>query len=63
MALGFTGSAIEHRLATGRLHLVTRGVYAVGRYQLGREGRWTAAVLACGPDALLSHRSAAALWG
>lgn len=26
-------------------------------------GRWTAAVLACGPGALLSHRSAAALWG
>ena len=26
------------------------------------QGRWLAAVLACGSDALLSHRSAAALW-
>lgn len=27
------------------------------------EGWWTAAVLASGPEAVLSHRSAAALWG
>jgi very-short-patch-repair endonuclease len=38
-------------------------VYAVGRPEVGQEGRWMAAVLSCGPDALLSHRSAAALWG
>jgi hypothetical protein len=30
---------------------------------LSREGRWIAAVLACGPGAALSHRSAAALHG
>jgi very-short-patch-repair endonuclease len=30
---------------------------------VGRLGRWMAAVLSCGPDALLSHRSAASLWG
>lgn len=29
---------------------------------MGREGRWMASVLACGPGACLSHRSAAALW-
>jgi hypothetical protein len=63
LALGFTAAAIEHRLAEGRLHLVTRGVYAVGWPRLTRERRWMAAVLACGPDAALSHRSAAALWG
>jgi hypothetical protein len=61
--LGFTGKAIRHRVNCGRLHPVRRGVYAVGRVQIGREGRWMAAVLACGPDALLSHRSAAALGG
>ncbi|HET8566721.1 MAG TPA: DUF559 domain-containing protein [Solirubrobacterales bacterium] len=45
------------------MHLVMRGVYAVGRPCLTREGRWTAAVLACGRGAALSHRSSAALWG
>jgi hypothetical protein len=63
LALGFTKSAIEHRIRTGRLHPIVRGVYAVGRRHLSREGRWMAAVLACGPGAVLSHRSAAAHWG
>jgi uncharacterized protein DUF559 len=62
VTLGFTKSAIEHRVRVGRLHLIVRGVYAVGRPHLSREGRWMAAVLACGPGAALSHRSAAALW-
>jgi predicted transcriptional regulator of viral defense system len=62
-ALGFGEGAIRHRLATGRLHHISRGVYAVGRSELTREGRWMAAVLACGADAVLSHGSAAALWG
>jgi predicted transcriptional regulator of viral defense system len=61
--LGFTVAAIEHRLRSGRLHLIGRGIYAVGRRQLTQEGHWMAAVLACGPDAALSHRSAAALLG
>jgi predicted transcriptional regulator of viral defense system len=63
LGLGFGESAIRHRLATGRLHQVSQGIYAVGRPELTREGRWMAAVLACGPDAVLSHGSAAALWG
>ncbi len=40
-----------------------RGVYAVGRPELTLHGRWMAAVLACGQGAILSHGSAAALWG
>ena len=40
-----------------------RGVYAVGRPELSTYGRWMAAVLACGPGAVLSHESAAELWG
>jgi hypothetical protein len=63
LGLGFHSRSIEHRLASGRLHPVYRGVYAVGRPNLTREGGWMAAVRACGPDAALSHRSAAALWG
>lgn len=42
---------------------VHRGVYAVGHLALTPEGRWMAAVLAFGPKAVLSHRSAGQLWG
>lgn len=59
---GLTRSGIEHRLARGRLFRVRHSVYAVGRRQLSREGRWMAAVLSCGDDAALSHGSAAAAW-
>jgi very-short-patch-repair endonuclease len=62
LELGYTMSAIKHRVAKGRLHPVRRGVYAVGRPQLTRRGEWMAAVLSCGPGAVLSHTSAAALW-
>ncbi len=61
--LGFSKMAIDHRVATGRLHLISRGVYAVGRRELSPRGRWMAAVLACGDLAVLSHRSAGELWG
>ncbi len=59
---GLGRGAIAHRVRAGRLHRVHRGVYAVGYARLSREGRWLAAVLACGDGALLSHGSAAALW-
>jgi hypothetical protein len=60
--LGYTLSAIKRRALAGRLHRLYRGVYAVGHKRLSRKGRWMAAVLACGPDAVLSHRVAIALW-
>lgn len=62
-ALGLSSSAISDRTAAGRLHRVHRGVYAVGHFNIGNEGRWMAAVLACGEGAVLSHRCAAGLWG
>jgi very-short-patch-repair endonuclease len=61
--LGFEPGAIGRRLRAGRLHQMRRGVYAVGHLVATQEARWMAAVLACGPGAVLSHRSAAALWG
>lgn len=60
---GVLPSGISDRVSAGRLHRLHRGVYAVGHAALGNEGRWMAAVLACGEGAVLSHRSAAALWG
>ncbi len=63
LALGMHPQAVKHRVSTGRLHGVHRGVYAVGRRDLSRNGELMAAVLACGQGAVLSHRSAAELWG
>lgn len=63
LGLGFNAREIEHRVARGRLHVVMRGVYAVGWPRLTQRRRWMAAVLASGEGAMLSHRSAAALWG
>jgi very-short-patch-repair endonuclease len=60
---GLTRRAIEHRLRKGRLHRIRRSVYAVGRPEVSVRGRWMSAVLACGTGAVLSHDSAAALWG
>lgn len=61
--LGYTPAAILHRLRTARLHPLWRGVYAVGRPETSRAALLLGAVLACGPDAVLSHGSAAELWG
>src|SRR5262245_3293644 len=63
LRLGCGRRAIAGRLRSGRLHALHAGVYAVGHSVLSRQGHWMAAVLACGPDAVLSHRSAAAHWG
>ena len=59
---GFVPRSIAHRVETGRLIRLHRGVYAVGHRPPSPHARAMAAVLACGPVAVLSHRSAAALW-
>jgi hypothetical protein len=53
--IGIRGSAFTRRVATGRLERVYKGVFAVGHRQRTREARWIAAVMACGPGAVLSH--------
>lgn len=63
LARGLSPQGIKHRVSKGRLHPLWRGVYAVGRSEVSQHGRWMGAVLCCGQDALLSHRSAGALWG
>lgn len=61
-SLGFSSEAIRHGVESGRLHVLWRGVYAVGRPQVTLRGRWMAAVLSCGDSALLSHRCAGVHW-
>jgi hypothetical protein len=61
--LGYSDSAVRRAVAAGRLHRLHRGVYAVGHTQISRQGQCLAAVLASGGGALLSHHSAAWLWG
>lgn len=61
--LGMTTKMIRGRIDRGGLHVLHRGVYAVGHRSMKVEGRWMAAVLAFGPEAVLSHRSAGQLWG
>jgi very-short-patch-repair endonuclease len=63
MKAGLSTGRISERAAAGRLHRIHRGVYAVGYPRLSNEGTWMAAVLACGDRAVLSHRTAAELWG
>ena len=62
-AAGIGRGAVENRLKTGRLFAKYRGMYAVGRPDLTVWGERRAIVLACGEDAVLSHRSAAGAWG
>jgi hypothetical protein len=61
LAAGLSAQAIKTRIASGRLFIVHRGVYAVGHPRLTFEGRCMAAVLATGGYA--SHGAAAVLWG
>jgi predicted transcriptional regulator of viral defense system len=62
--VGLTPRAAQKRALAGALHRVYRGVYSIAPPALlTPNGRYMAAVLACGPGALLSHRSAAQLHG
>jgi very-short-patch-repair endonuclease len=62
VALGLSHRVIDDWIARGRLHVIHRGVYALGHRALAAGGAWMAAVLASGKGAVLSHRSAAAHW-
>ncbi|MGI9627910.1 MAG: type IV toxin-antitoxin system AbiEi family antitoxin domain-containing protein [Longimicrobiales bacterium] len=58
---GLTGPTVRHRLRTGRLRRIHRGVYLSGSVP-GRYHREMAAILACGDKAVVSHTTAARLW-
>jgi very-short-patch-repair endonuclease len=61
--LDIKSGMIKSWVRSGRLHGLHIGVYSLGHRDVSRKGKLWAALLACGPDAVLSHRSAAALWG
>jgi very-short-patch-repair endonuclease len=61
-AAGLTRSAIRARVARGRLVYLFAGVYGVGDPELVPLMRPAGALLSIGPNAVLSHRSAAAAW-
>lgn len=63
LSAGLSRHEIDGRLARGVLRSVHRGVFALGAADLRREGRFLAALLAGPPLAVISHRSAATLWG
>lgn len=60
---GFSTDQVKGLVRAGVLHPIHRGVYAVGHANVSREGRWMAAVLATGPDSVLSHTPAGQLQG
>jgi very-short-patch-repair endonuclease len=59
---GLSDDAVLDPVRAGRLIRLHRGVFAVGHQPATFESRCLAAVLACGAGALVSRRSAAALW-
>lgn len=61
--LGFSKGHIARAQEAGRLQRIHRGVYAVGHAALSDHGRATAALLVFPGTAVLSHGSAAWLWG
>jgi hypothetical protein len=61
--LGYSRRSVSHAVAAGRLYRLHQGVFAVGHTEISSDGWCLAAVLACGPGSLLSHYSAAWLWG
>jgi hypothetical protein len=60
---GIGAGAIAARVRSGRLHRDHRGVFSVGHVAATADGRWWSALLTCGEDAVLSHSTAAYLWG
>jgi very-short-patch-repair endonuclease/predicted transcriptional regulator of viral defense system len=62
-AAGLDNAAIKRRCRAGRLHRLHRGIYLVGLPIVPAHAAETAALLACGRGSVVSHRSAARLWG
>jgi predicted transcriptional regulator of viral defense system len=62
-AQGLTRQGVHERVVSGRIYPMHQAVYSLTPSVMTQRGKFMAAVLACGPGAVLSHRSAAYLWG
>jgi len=63
MAAGLGRGAIAHRVRTGAWRRVHNTVYLLGPAPPSLMARARAAVMSCGADAVVSHRSAAEMFG
>lgn len=64
LELGIGRRAIDYAIARGRFHRIHRGIYSLVPFPaLPPFAAELAAILACGAAALLSHHSAAGVWG
>ena len=62
LELGYGAAAVRYRVSVGRLHPLHVGVFAIGHLRVTPRGRYMAAILAGGEEALLSHQSASSVW-
>jgi very-short-patch-repair endonuclease len=63
LTAGLGRGAIAHRVSTGAWQRLHKNVYLVGPAPPSLMARARAAALACGADAMISHRSAAEMFG
>jgi very-short-patch-repair endonuclease len=59
---GYSKWAVSRAVAVMEFHWIHRGVLCVARRPPTFKGHCMAAALACGPDAVVSHHAAMALW-
>ncbi|MGI8712138.1 MAG: hypothetical protein ACR2NR_02940 [Solirubrobacteraceae bacterium] len=62
-ACGVSRGSIAHRVRNGALHRLYPSVYVLGHDALPERAVEVAALLYAGDDSVLSHHTAAALWG
>jgi hypothetical protein len=60
---GLSSHSMRHRVRAGDWQRIQRGVYATFSGEVTREGQLWAALLRAGPGAVLSHQTAAELYG
>ena len=63
LGAGLGEDAVAYRVKAGVMQRLHRGVFLLGAAPPGRTARARAAVMACGEGAVVSHRSAAELFG